>query len=168
MDAYAPLLKEDPNILAPDIDLTKNIATNEIVKEKGRCEKCGKDLKFPYFLFVGIEKDGVEKVVFVIRIEGKDFNIENQYQWIFSDQNLINSKIRICVACYEEYKGRLDVGDTPYTVCIRLVYFAVEEYQRRHTPISFVKSDYERYRISARPKHDALGWFRDYLWWLGR
>jgi hypothetical protein len=171
MDAYAPLLTEDPNILAPDIDLTKNIATNEIVKEKGRCEKCGKVLKSPYFLFVGIppssmvideikcsnlddEKDGVEYVILTIRYEENRFNIDSQYKWVFSDQNIMNPKTRICVACYEEYKGLINA---PYTVRIRLGYFAVEEYQRRHTPISFVKSDYERYRISL-PDRSMMHW----------
>jgi hypothetical protein len=129
MDAYAPLLKEDHHTLAPDIDLTKNIATNEIVKEKSRCEKCGKVLKSPYFLLVGIppssmvikatkcsnlddENDSVEYVIREIRSEGNRLNIDSQYKWVFSDQSIMNSKTRICVACYEEYKGRLDVEDS--------------------------------------------------------
>jgi hypothetical protein len=182
MGAYVPLLKGDPYILAPDIDLTKNVATVKIVKEKGRCEKCGKILKSPYFLFIGIlpcsmvieatkcsnlddEKDSVEYVIRAIRSEGNRFNIDSQYKWVFSDQNIMNSKTRICVACYEEYKGRFN---PPYTVCIRLVYFAVEEYQRRHTPISFAKSDYERYWISL-PDRSMMHWVGfgiDYGGWV--
>ena len=96
------------------------------------------------------EKVGVESVIDEIRFEGKDFDIMNQYQWIFSDENILNSKTRVCVSCYEEeYKEHVDVKDIHFiAIRIRTVYFAVEEYQRRHTPIDSAKSDIERYRIS--------------------
>ena len=132
-----------------------------------RCEKCGKVLESQYYLFVGIppsssvikaircsnlndEKAGVESVINMIRFEGKDFNIDSRYQWIFSDENIMNSKTRVCVNCYEEeYKEHLDAKDIHFiAIRIRTVYFAVEEYQRRHTPIDSAKSDIERYRIS--------------------
>ena len=37
------------------------------------------------------------------------------------------------------------------------VFFAVEEYQRLHTPINSVKSDYERYIISL-PDRSKVNW----------
>ena len=173
MSAHVSLLKEDTHIIAPDTDSTKNIATYEIVKEKGRCEKCGKVLKFPYFLFVGIrpsssiieaikcsnlndERVGLESVIGVIRFEGKDFSIDPQHQWIFSDQNIMNSKTRLCVDCYEEYKGHF-TKDILLAIRIREVFFAVTEYQRRHTPISSAKSESERYRISL-PDRSMVHW----------
>ena len=76
-------------------------------------EKCGKVLESPYYLLIGIspsnivikmfkcdnlddEKQKVETVIDLIRFEGKDFGIENKYQWIFSDQNIRNSRTRLC------------------------------------------------------------------------
>jgi hypothetical protein len=38
------------------------------------------------------EKVGVKGVIDDIRFEGNDFDIDSQHQWIFSDQNIMNSK----------------------------------------------------------------------------
>jgi hypothetical protein len=166
MSGYTQLLKKEPYIIAPDIDLSKNISAVEIDNDTSKCGKCGKPLKSPYYLFVGIrpscsvisaikcsdlndEKVGVKKVVDEIKFDGKGFNIDSQHQWIFSDQNIMNSKTRICVDCYIEYKKDVEVEDIHFiAIRIRTVYFAVEEYQRRHTSIDSAKSDIERYRIS--------------------
>ena len=95
------------------------------------------------------EKQKLETVIDMIRFEEKDFKIENKYQWIFSDQNITNSRTRLCVDCHGEYKEYLELKDLHFTaIHIRGVYFAIEEYQRRHTPINSAKPDYERYRIS--------------------
>ena len=121
MSGYIQLLKKEPYIIAPDIDLSKNISAVEIDNDRSKCGKCGKPLKSPYYLFVGIrpscsvisaikcsdlndEKVGVKEVVDEIKFDGKGFNIDSQHQWIFSDQNIMNSKTRICVDCYGEYK----------------------------------------------------------------
>jgi hypothetical protein len=166
MSGYIQLLKKEPYIIVPDIDLSKNISAVEIDNDTSKCGKCGKPLKSPYYLFVGIrpscsvisaikcsdlndEKVGVKKVVDEIKFDGKGFNIDSQHQWIFSDQNIMNSKTRICVDCYGEYKKDVEVEDIHFiAIRIRTAYFAVKEYQRRHTPISSAMSDIERYRIS--------------------
>ena len=166
MSEYAPLLKKESYIMPPNIDLTKNIAITRINKWKSKCEKCGKALQFPYYLLIGIppspsiidahkcknigdEKVRVQMIIDDIRFEGKDFDIDNQHQWIFSDQNILNSRTRICVDCFEEYKEPFELKDIHFiAIRIRTVYFAIMEYQRRHTPIDSAKSDIERYRIS--------------------
>ena len=166
MSEYAPLLKKESYIIPPNIDLTKNIAITRINKCKSKCEKCGKALQFPYYLLIGIppspsiidahkcknigdEEDHVEMIIDMVRFEANDFDIDNQHQWIFSDQNILNSRTRICVDCFEEYKEPFELKDIHFiAIRIRTVYFAVMEYQRRHTPIDSAKSECERYRIS--------------------
>lgn len=172
MSGYTQLLKKEPYVIASDIDLSKNIATVETDNDTSKCEKCGKCLKSSYYLFIGIrpscsvikaikccdEKMDVEKVIDAIRFLGNDFDIDSQHQWIFSDQNIMNSKTRICVDCYGEYKKDVEVKDILFIyIRIRTVYFAVEEYQRRHTPISSAMSDYERYIISL-PDRSMVRW----------
>jgi hypothetical protein len=96
MSESASLLKEEPYLLAPDIDLTKNTAASRIDKERDKCEKCGKVLGFPYYLMIGIppshsiinickcgnledERHEVEFLIGLIQFAGKDFNIENKH-----------------------------------------------------------------------------------------
>ena len=166
MSRNLPLLKEATHILPSDIDLTQNISMCKLDEESlFKCEKCKKVLEPPYYLLFGIspstsiitmyecdnldEKQKLETVIDMIRFEEKDFAIENKYQWIFSDQNITNSRTRLCVDCHGEYNGYLELKDLHFTaIHIREVFFAIEEYQRRHTPINSGMSDYERYHIS--------------------
>jgi hypothetical protein len=89
-----------------------------------------------------------KRLVSEIQSVAKRFDIDSKYQWIFSEQNIKNSKTRICSDCQKECKWRLWRGFEIPTIHIQEVCFAVEEYQRRHTPIATAKSDYERYIIS--------------------
>lgn len=100
MSRNLPLLKEATHMLPPDIDLTQNISVWKQNEESlFKCEKCGKVLESPYYLLIGIspstgiikiyecdnfddEKQKLETVIDMIRFEGKDFAIENKYQWI--------------------------------------------------------------------------------------
>lgn len=196
MSGNIQLLKEVTYILPPDIDLTQNISGYKQDEESLiKCEKCGKVLKSPYYLLIGIfpsnsiikmfkcdnsdvEKQKLETVIDMIRFEGKDFEIENKFQWIFSDQNIMNSRTRLCVDCHGEYKGCLELKDLHFTaIHIHEVYFAIEEYQRRHTIINSAMSDYERYLISlpdrsmvhyigpGTPGWGVLARFGCQLWW---
>ena len=103
MSGNIPLLKEATHILPPDIDLTQNTSVwKQDEKSLFKCEKCGKVLESPYYLLIGIspstsiikmyecdnlddEKQKLETVIDMIRFEEKDFEIEDRYQWIFSD-----------------------------------------------------------------------------------
>jgi hypothetical protein len=166
MSEHASLLEKEQYILPPNIDLGKNITTTKIDKGKGKCEKCGKVLQFSYYLLIGIppsisivdshkcnnindEKHRLDYTISEIKSEGKIFDIENKHQWIFSDQNITNSITRICDNCHKQYEWCPQWYDPHFlSAHIREVYFAVEEYQRRHTPISSTMSDYEKYLIS--------------------
>ena len=95
------------------------------------------------------EKDKEKSVISAVQREAKDFDIESKNQWIFSEQNTMGSKIRICTQCYRAYKWPSGWDDYHFVANrIRTVYFAVEEYQRRHTPIESAMSDHEKYFIS--------------------
>ena len=70
----------------------------------------------------------------------------------------MSSKIRICSRCYGEYKWHEKWWDGHFVSNrIRKVYFAIEEYQRRHTPIESTMSDYEKYVISL-PDRSHIHW----------
>ena len=166
MDKKIPLLLDPPHVLPPDVVLTQSII---------KCESCGKVLGTPYYMFIGIppspllveallcysiydEKDKEKSVISDINREAKDFDIENKNQWIFSKQNIMSSKIRICSQCYGEYKWHERWWDGHFVSNrIRRVYFAIEEYQRRHTPIESTMSDYEKYVISL-PDRSHIHW----------
>jgi hypothetical protein len=93
-----------------------------------------------------------------IQGEAKDFNIESKNQWIFSEHNIMSSKIRICNECHGEYKWPPTWQEGHFvTNRIRQVYFAVKEYERRHTPIESAKSEYEKYFISL-PDRSHIHW----------
>ena len=74
-----------------------------------------------------------------VQYEARTNDIESKYQWIFSEQNIMSSKIRVCSRCFGKCTRHhgLNVlnrfGKTLFR--IRLVRFAIKEYQRRHTPI---------------------------------
>lgn len=73
----------------------------------------------------------------------------------------MSSKIRVCGDCFGEctrphgLNVLLRAGHTLYR--IRVVHFAVKEYQRRHTPIKSSMSDYEKYIISL-PDRTKIHW----------
>lgn len=166
MDNNIPLLLDPSHVLPPDVVLTQSI---------NKCESCGKVLGTPYYIFIGIppspllveallcnsiydEKDKEKSVMSDIIREAKDFDIENKNQWIFSEQNIMSSKIRICSQYYGEYKWHERWWDGHFVSNrIRQVYFAIEEYQRRHTPIESTMSDYEKYVISL-PDRSNIHW----------
>ena len=75
-----------------------------------------------------------------IQSAAKMRNIDMKYQWIFSEQNIMSSKTRICNDCQKEYKWRVWRGFETSTMRIHKVCFAIEEYQRCHTPINTAKS----------------------------
>jgi len=83
-----------------------------------------------------------------VQSASKAYDIDSKYQWIFSEQNIMGSKTRLCVNCKEESKWEGWRGWEIPDIHLRSVCFAIKEYQRRHTPISTVKSDYERYILS--------------------
>jgi hypothetical protein len=86
--------------------------------------------------------------------QAKYSGIESNYQWIFSKQNILSSKIRICVDCRGDYEWR---GFDKWKIRINEVFFAVKEYQRLHTPINSATSDLERYFISL-PERSEIYW----------
>jgi hypothetical protein len=167
MDKNIPLLLDSHHILPPDVVLTQKVTI--------KCESCGKALTSNYYIFFGIppsqliieafsceniddEKDKEKKVMSDIQEEAKDFDIEGTNRWIFSEHNILNSKIRICTECHGEYEWPGGWRDPHFvTNRIRQVYFAVEEYQRRHTPIETAMSDYEKYFISL-PDRSHIHW----------
>lgn len=166
------LQKYPAYILAPDVQLTKTDEEKENVEEGPfKCIGCGKELVFPYFVTIGIppspllidteitksmddEKDVGKDIILLIISQAKRSGIESKYQWIFTEQNILSSKRRECSDCHGEYKFP---GFGNVERRIDRVFFAVEEYQRLHTPINSVKSDYERYIISL-PDRSKVNW----------
>ena len=167
MDKKIPLLLDPPHILPPDLVLMQSVTINRKDDESPfKCERCGKPLDSSYYVLIGIppspfmiqcilcknmddEKINEKSVLSDIQSQTEDFDIESINQWIFSEDNMISSKMRICTDCYGEYewpnwwkKGFESIFR------IRLVYFAVEEYQRRHTPIDSSMTEYDKYLIS--------------------
>jgi hypothetical protein len=93
-----------------------------------------------------------------IRREAKDFDIQSRNLWIFSEHNIMSSKIRICTECHERYEWPERWRDGHFVSNrIRQVYFAVTEYQRPRTPIASNMSDYEKYFISL-PDRSHIHW----------
>ena len=116
------LLQGEPTyVLAPDIELTQNIVTKPD-KENGKegpfnCDGCGKALNSEYYILIGIppsqlivasfpckssdnENHSVERHMSDIRFMLSKLNtsdsIKDEYQWIFSEQNIASSKTRVC------------------------------------------------------------------------
>jgi hypothetical protein len=166
MDKNNTLLFDPPHILPPDVVLTR------------KCEKCGDALGSPYYIMIGIppspliiaafpcesideEKPDIGKsIMSIIQYETDIYKITKN-KWIFSEQNIMSSKIRVCSQCFGECTRPhgLNVlprhGHTLYR--IRVVQSAVLEYQRRHTPIKSSMSDYEKYIISL-PDRTNIDW----------
>jgi hypothetical protein len=166
MDKNNQLLFDPPHILPSDVVLTP------------KCEKCGDALGSPYYIMIGIppsplmidafpcesideEKDVGKSIMNAIQYEANISDSESKNHWIFSEQNIMSSKIRVCSHCFGECTRPhgLNVlprlGNTLYR--IRVVRFAVKEYQRRHTPIEPSMSDYEKYIISL-PDRTSRDW----------
>ena len=79
---------------------------------------------------------------------------DSEYQWIFSEQNIMRSKTRICGDCQQKHNwGRCRRFEMPNN--LQRMCFAVKEYQRLHTPISTAKSTYERYILSLPDRTNA-------------
>ncbi len=164
--------------IPPDIDLEQKVATPELDEESlSKCGKCGKYLESPHYLLLSIfpinriigtykcddfnrEKERIEDFITIAKAGCKEFEIEDKYQWIFSEQNIMNSITRLCFGCHKEYKRYFESNYPRYAsriesdnlhfddVNISGVCFAVQEYQRRHTPIESTMSDYKKYYIS--------------------
>ena len=191
------LLQGNPTyVLAPDIELTQNIVTKsdkENSEGPFNCDGCGKALNSEYYILIGIppsqlivdsfpckssdnENHSVERHMSDIRFMLSELNtsdsIKDEYQWIFSEQNIASSKTRVCVDCFTEHKlpSLWEFDDHSRSVFTHYVFFAVKEYQRRHTPINSTMSDLERYIISLPDRSDvhwvgpafyAWGWALD-------
>jgi hypothetical protein len=166
MDKSNPLLFDPPHILPADVGLTP------------KCEKCGDALGSPYYIMIGIppsplmidafpcknideEKDDIVKsIMYIIQYETDIYKLSKN-KWIFSEQNIMSSKTRVCSQCFGECTRPhgLNVlprhGNTLYR--IRVVQSAVQEYQRRHTSLESSMSDYEKYIITL-PERTSIQW----------
>ena len=163
-----PILMENPPfVMDPNIELTQSNVKRMIKdRKKGSaydCEICGKDLGTPYYVSVGIppspliimtyeslsledeENMNFDKIVSEVQTVVEANDINSEYHLIFSQQNIMSSKTRVCISCQQKNKWGQWRGSEIPTNHIEKVCFAVKEYQRRHTPIDAAKSDYERY-----------------------
>ena len=164
--------------IPPDKDLEQNITIPELDEESlSKCGKCGKYSESPHYLLLSIfpinrmigtykcddsnrEKERIEHFITVAETACQHFKIEDRYQWIFSKQNIMNSITRLCVGCHKEYKRYIESNHPHYAsriesdnrfdddINISTMCFAVQEYQRRHTPIESTMSEYKKYFIS--------------------
>jgi hypothetical protein len=173
------LLQENPPfVLAPGIELLHYV-TVKTDKKNGidsplNCDGCGKVLVAPYYVSYGIPPSSLiimtyklnwfpdelaifERVMEQVQSVAETCDIDSKYRWIFSEQNIMSSRIRVCEECQEKYKRKLWGGFETSAIHLQLVCLAIEEYQRRHTPINTAKSDYERYVISL-PDRSSLLW----------
>jgi hypothetical protein len=179
MEQLPLLIENPPFIMAPNIELTQS-NVKRIIEERKKgsvydCDICGKDLGTPYYLSIGIppspliidtfqckdpnyEKNtDFKTTISQIQSVAERFEIDSRYQWIFSEQNIISSITRVCADCRQKYNWGQWRGLEMPTVNIQRICFAVEEYQRLHTPFSAAKSNYERYVISL-PDRTNAGW----------
>lgn len=169
------LLHENPPyVLAPGIELPAYVPLKTDNKNKHsplKCDACRQALTTPYYISIGIppcsliidiykcdrvsdeENIDFKRLVGKIKPTAEMYNIDNKYQWIFSEQNIKNSKTRICSDCQKEYKWRVRWG---FEIQVEGVCFAIKEYQRCHTPIASAKSDYERCILSLSNRANIL------------
>ena len=114
-------MENPPFVLAPNVELAQSNVKRMIEeRKKGNlygCDNCGKDLGSPYYIMVGIppspimigvfkcesidkEVDIGKSIMSSIQYEAGIYDIESKYQWIFSEQNIMSSKIRVCSRCF--------------------------------------------------------------------
>jgi hypothetical protein len=108
MDKNNTLLFDPPHILLPDVILVP------------KCEKCGDELGSPYYIMIGIpqsplmidafpcesideEKDVGKSIMSAIQYDASIYDRESKNQWIFSEQNIMSSKTRVCSQCFGVY-----------------------------------------------------------------
>jgi hypothetical protein len=103
------------------------------------------------------EKEIAELVTSNIQDKLKYYNIENKHYWIFSQQNLMSSKMRVCTRCFNVFIHPHRWNPEASWCRVRKVFFAVKEYERRQTPIKPGMSNYEKYIISL-PERATLSW----------
>ena len=175
MQRGVPLLIEDPRyVLAPNIELTQSNVERMIKEREKRkssdCDICGKGLGTPYYISIGIPPSPLrsatyqckslndenntdfKNIVRWIQFVAEGYDINTNYQWIFSEQNIKGSKTRLCGNCQKRYGGKMRMP----TVFVDAVCLAVQEYQRLSTPISQANSDYERYILSLPARTDVF------------
>jgi hypothetical protein len=177
----ALLLKENPlYVLSPYVELSQNVTkTNDEWEEENwfNCDGCGNVLSTPYDISIGIPPSPLiimtyksesfdyeksikfDETIAQIKSVAKRFDIDSKCQWIFSEQNIMSSKTRICADCQKKYKWGQWRGFDMHIINMQRVCFAVKEYQRRHTPISTAKSDYEKYILSFSHKQICIKLF---------
>jgi hypothetical protein len=173
------LLKQNSlYVLSPYIELAENVIakSDEERADEGvlNCDGCGKVLDSEYHILIGIPPSPLvietyrcksmdqekiidfDKIVTAVQYTSKFYDIDSKYQWIFSEQNIIGSKTRLCVNCKEESAWerweRWEILD----IHLCSVCFAVKEYQRRHIPLSAAKSDCERYILSLPDRTNLI------------
>ena len=131
------LLQGNPTyVLAPHIDLTQNIVTKpdkENSEGPFNCDGCGKALDSEYYISFGIppsplivetylckslscEKNIDSQIVSWIRSRATIQNIDSEYQWIFSEQNIRVQRHDYAPTVKENTNG--NGGDGKYPIFI--------------------------------------------------
>jgi hypothetical protein len=138
------LLQENsPYVLAPGVELPVDIPFNTGEKyckdDPLKCDDCRKSLTTPYYILIGIppcsliiaiykcdrvsdeENIDFKRLVDKIQPSAEMYNIDNKYQWIFSEQNIKNSKTRICSDCQK------DTLDNNCNICKRCIAYSSKQ-----------------------------------------
>jgi len=169
---------DPPHILDPNIELDQYVIQRQMKINKKNdlsCDSCGKALNNLYYVSFGVppspliietyecrslnyEKEMDQTTMSYIRgLIIDTSHIDSKFQWIFSEQNIMSSKTRMCVDCKQKYKWRAWRNYDMSMAKMQRVCFAVEEYQRQHTPIKSTMSDFEKYIISL-PDRSKVHW----------
>ena len=107
------------------------------------------------------EKNQEKSILFQIQSDLTKYSkTETKFQSLFSPENIMRSKRRICADCQEKWNYDDNIGIL-YGNDLRMapIIFAVEEYRRRH-PLDTVTSQVERYLVSLPDRSKML---RDYF-----
>ena len=107
------------------------------------------------------EKNQEKSILFQIQSDLTKYSkTEAKFQSLFSQENIMRSKRRICADCQEGENYFQNIGIL-YGNDLRMapIIFAVEEYRRRH-PLDAVTSQVERYLVSLPDRSKML---RDYF-----